>query len=145
MIPITSSALSAYHGLVRGDEDASRGCAFFAVTGFLSIPLSIPMLLSWPYTLLCDEEQRVGPDWVQRFWGTTTTNQFFATTIEGGEKLKAVASPGGVGRVDAAATSWIFSVDSAIRCESRRRRGYVMDIRSTPHPVWVAPTPRLRR
>ena len=80
--PLTSSALAVHH-LVRGREDDARGCAFFAVTGFLSLPFSLVILLSMPYTLLMDEERRQIPDWVQKTWGKGTTRCFFQTRVEG--------------------------------------------------------------
>mmetsp|Transcript_25854 Transcript_25854/g.77630 ORF Transcript_25854/g.77630 Transcript_25854/m.77630 type:complete len:320 (-) Transcript_25854:66-1025(-) len=88
-IPLTSSALAAYH-LARGDADQARGCSFFAVTGFLSLPFSVPMFLTAPYTLLCDPFHRRWPDWVQRNWGKATTALFFDTKVRGLEKLEGV-------------------------------------------------------
>jgi 1-acyl-sn-glycerol-3-phosphate acyltransferase len=79
---LTSSALAIYH-LARGCDDDARGCAFFAATGFLSLPISFVIFLSAPYTLLMDAERRQIPNWVQKTWGKGTTRCFFQARVEG--------------------------------------------------------------
>ena len=73
LFPTASGAAALYHS-VNGDEDASRGCAFFSWTGWLSLPATIPMfLVAAPYTLLCDPYERSLPDKVAKAWGRCTT------------------------------------------------------------------------
>ena len=95
LVPITSSTLAAYH-LAGGREDEARGCAFFAATGFLSLPLSLVMFAAAPLTLLFDGDRRRAPDWVQKAWGRLTTRCFYETTVEGAEKLAALEGAGAV-------------------------------------------------
>ena len=95
LVPITSSTLAAYH-LAGGREDEARGCAFFAATGFLSLPLSLVMFAAAPFTLLFDGDRRRAPDWVQKAWGRLTTRCFYETTVEGAEKLAALEGAGAV-------------------------------------------------
>ena len=81
--PLASGAAALYHS-INGDEDASRGCAFFSWTGWLSLPATLPMfLVAAPYTLLCDPYERSLPDKVAKAWGRCTTAPFFSTHVEG--------------------------------------------------------------
>ena len=89
LVPMTSSALAAYHA-ASGRADEARGCAFFAVTGFLSLPLSVVMFAAAPFTLLCDADRRRLPDLVQKAWGRATTRCFYETRVDGLEKLAAL-------------------------------------------------------
>lgn len=94
-IPVTSSALGAYYYL-RGDGERARGCAFFAVTGFLSLPLSVPMFLAAPYILIADRDKRTFADMIQKTWGRTTTRLFFETKVEGLERISHLEGKGAV-------------------------------------------------
>ena len=86
-IPITSTVLGAYY-YMRGDKKRARGCAFFAATGFLSLPLSVPMFVAAPYILIADRDKRTVADKIQKIWGRTTTQLFFETKVEGLERIK---------------------------------------------------------
>ena len=86
--PLASGLAAAYHA-VQGDEDAARGCLFFSWTGWLALPASIPLFLSTPYTLLCDDAQRRLPDKIAKAWGRSTTTLFFETRVEGLEATEA--------------------------------------------------------
>ena len=86
-IPITSSVAGLYH-YAMGDAKKARGCAFFAVTGFLSLPLSVPLLLASPYIMFVDNDRRLFADFIQKMWGRTTTRSFFETKVEGLERIR---------------------------------------------------------
>lgn len=94
-IPITSSALGTYYYLL-GDDKRARGCAFFAITGFLSLPLSVPMFLAAPYIMIADRDKRTFADKIQKTWGRATTQMFFQTTVEGLERISHLEGKGAV-------------------------------------------------
>ena len=86
IIPISSSIMAAYKWM-QGDKDGFRGAAFYALTGFLCLPLSVPVLLGAPFVLGLDPHKRVFMDNIQKLWGRSTTRPFHDTTVEGTSNL----------------------------------------------------------
>jgi 1-acyl-sn-glycerol-3-phosphate acyltransferase len=86
LIPITFSSLATYRWIL-GDVPGFRGTAFYALTGWLCLPLSVPVFLGAPFVLALDPDQRTFMDWIQKFWGRLTMMPFFNTELEGEDHL----------------------------------------------------------
>jgi 1-acyl-sn-glycerol-3-phosphate acyltransferase len=74
-IPITFSFLSTYHYL-RGNHDKARAHAFWAWTGWCSLPLGIVMLAVTPYSLLTDPVDRRLIGKIQQLWAQYSIGPF---------------------------------------------------------------------
>ena len=86
LIPISFSTAAAYRYLI-GDDEGFRGTAFYALTGWLCLPLSVGVFFGAPFVLLFDPHQRTFMDGIQKCWGRGTTRPFFVTDVEGAEVL----------------------------------------------------------
>ena len=87
LIPISFTSLATYKWL-SGDREGFRGTAFYALTGWLCLPLSLGVLFGAPFVLAFDSDQRAFMDGIQKLWGRSTTRLFFDTIVEGESKLK---------------------------------------------------------
>lgn len=79
----TSDAKS-YDALIR----KSDALAFWAWTGWLSLPLSVWLLARTPYDLWADPVDRKGVNRVQRVWAEETMRPFFEVKVESTEGLR---------------------------------------------------------
>jgi 1-acyl-sn-glycerol-3-phosphate acyltransferase len=87
LIPISFSTVAAYKWCV-GDREGFRGTAFYALTGWLCLPLSLPVLFGAPFVLAFDPDQRTLMDRIQKLWGRSTTRPFFHTNVVGAGVLE---------------------------------------------------------
>ena len=76
-IPIGLSCIAAYNYFVKRDNKHARGSLFYSWTGWLCLPLSLPVILAYPYVYFFDRYQRSFMDYIQKLWARTTTKYFF--------------------------------------------------------------------
>ena len=86
IIPIGLGAMGTYH-FCRGDKRHGRGHFFYSLTGWLALPLSVPVLLGAPIVWCVDWEKRTFMNQIQQLWARTTTLLFFKTIVTGNEQL----------------------------------------------------------
>jgi 1-acyl-sn-glycerol-3-phosphate acyltransferase len=86
-IPIGLGCIAGYNYLIKKDERHMRGSLFYSWTGWLCLPLSVPVILAYPYVYLCDKYQRNLMDDIQKTWARTTTKYFFKTNVVGTENI----------------------------------------------------------
>lgn len=82
-IPIGLSCIAAYNYFVKRDNKHARGNLFYSWTGWLCLPLSLPVILAYPYVYFFDRYQRSFMDYIQKLWARTTTKYFFRTLVVG--------------------------------------------------------------
>jgi len=87
LIPTALTIAAVYHKAVGHPQQVVRAHLFFAWTGFLTLPLSVVILLSIPYIYLFDPYQRDILIQVQRTWAKLTVAPFFTPEIQGLENL----------------------------------------------------------
>ena len=86
-IPIGLSCIAGYNYFIKDDKRHVRGSLFYSWTGWLCLPLSIPVILAYPYVYLFDTYQRNFMDMIQKTWARTTTKFFFTTNVTGTENI----------------------------------------------------------
>lgn len=84
-IPATLSVISAKQYFFDKNAEKARAYAFFAWTGYLSIPLSMALFLFAPYSLLADPVDRRLLNHVQIAWATLSLYPFMEES-EGNEE-----------------------------------------------------------
>ena len=86
-IPIGLSCIAAYNYFVKKDNKHARGSLFYSWTGWLCLPLSLPVILAYPYVYFFDRYQRSFMDYIQKLWARTTTKYFFRTLVVGTKNI----------------------------------------------------------
>ena len=86
-IPIGLSCIAAYNYFVKRDDKHARGSLFYSWTGWLCLPLSLPVILAYPYVYFYDRYQRSFMDYIQKLWARTTTKYFFRTHVVGTKNI----------------------------------------------------------
>ena len=86
-IPIGLSCIAAYNYFVKRDDRHARGSLFYSWTGWLCLPLSLPVILAYPYVYFYDRYQRSFMDNIQKLWARTTTKYFFRTHVVGTKNI----------------------------------------------------------
>jgi 1-acyl-sn-glycerol-3-phosphate acyltransferase len=87
LIPISFSTAALYRWGI-GDMEGFRGTAFYALTGWLCLPLSVGVFVAAPFVLAFDPDQRTFMDGIQKCWGRLTMLPFFQTQVEGADLLE---------------------------------------------------------
>ena len=85
-IPHSFLAATIYHAL-RGNHAKSRGWAFYTVTGYICLPLSMVVNLSAPFVYLFDWDRRLFFNYMTKLWGKITTYPFVVPKIIGAELI----------------------------------------------------------
>ena len=86
MIPNSFLVLTLYHFL-KGDHAKARGWAFYAVTGYVCLPLSVVVNFAAPFVYLTDWDRRVFYNYMTKLWGKLTTYPFLVPTIKGADRI----------------------------------------------------------
>jgi 1-acyl-sn-glycerol-3-phosphate acyltransferase len=84
--------LTTLYQLARGDRAKARGWAFYTVTGYICLPLSIVVNFSLPFVYLFDWDRRVLYNYITKLWGKMTTWAFVVPTIRGAENIPGTAA-----------------------------------------------------
>lgn len=71
----------AFYCWCLGDKDGTRGGLFFALQGYLCLPLSVPFCMSIPWVYLTDWSQRRVLDKWMHLWGRLTCLPFFVPEV----------------------------------------------------------------
>ncbi len=85
-IPHSFLVLATYYTL-QGNRPKARGWAFYAITGYICLPMSVFVNLSVPFVYLLDWDNRVLFNYVTKAWGRITTYPFVVPEIRGGERI----------------------------------------------------------
>jgi len=70
-----------------------RAACFYLLTGALSLPLFVVMLVVAPFVLLTDYYRRAGEHFVNAFWAKASTAPLFHTEVSGIENLPGSREP----------------------------------------------------
>jgi len=91
LIPTSFVIAAGFHWVVGHPQQVTRAYLFFAWTGFLCLPFSMVLLLSYPVAKILDPERRALLDHIQRSWARLTVKPFFTPKFEGLDKVETLA------------------------------------------------------